>query len=128
MDNSLERVLKPLAQPLNLPKLNFQILRRTTATQAQNMESVKDIRGRTCGTRRADTPPRVHAGATRSVQEMVGSVYLMLARAKITVLAICQQNAPKSAFRSDAKLLEDLGGRSRIRTYDFHRVKVALYR
>jgi hypothetical protein len=34
------RVLKPLAQRLGIKKLNFQILRRTMATQAQRMRSV----------------------------------------------------------------------------------------
>ena len=37
------RVLKPLAEELGIEKLNFQIMRRTMATQAQNMGSVKDI-------------------------------------------------------------------------------------
>jgi integrase len=37
------RTLKPLADKLGIPKLNFQILRRTMAIQAQNMGSVKDI-------------------------------------------------------------------------------------
>jgi len=33
----------PLAEKLGVPKVNFQILRRTMATQAQSMGSVKDI-------------------------------------------------------------------------------------
>ena len=37
------RVLKPLAGKLGIEKLNFQIMGRTMATQAQNMGSVKDI-------------------------------------------------------------------------------------
>jgi integrase len=36
-------VLKPLADALGIERLNFQILRRTMATQAQSMGSVKDI-------------------------------------------------------------------------------------
>jgi hypothetical protein len=36
------RVLKPLAEKLGIEKLNFQILRRTMATQAQSMGSIKD--------------------------------------------------------------------------------------
>jgi hypothetical protein len=35
--NYRNRVLNPLAEKLELPKLNFQILRRTMATQAQSM-------------------------------------------------------------------------------------------
>jgi hypothetical protein len=41
--NYHNRVLKPLAQRLGIEKLNFQIRRRTMATQAQNMGSVKGI-------------------------------------------------------------------------------------
>lgn len=41
--NYRNRVLKPLAERLEIPKLNFQILRRTMATRAQSMGSVKDI-------------------------------------------------------------------------------------
>jgi len=37
------RVLKPLAEALGIPKLNFKVMRRTMATQAQKMGSVKDI-------------------------------------------------------------------------------------
>jgi hypothetical protein len=42
-DNYHSRALKPLAESLDIPKLNFQIMRRTTATQAQKVGSVKDI-------------------------------------------------------------------------------------
>jgi integrase len=41
--NYRNRVLNPLAEKLGIPKLNFQILRRTMATRAQKMGSVKDI-------------------------------------------------------------------------------------
>jgi integrase len=42
-DNYRARVLKPLAQELGLPKLNFQVLRRTIATLAQTKGGVKDV-------------------------------------------------------------------------------------
>jgi integrase len=42
-DNYRFRVLKPLAEDLEIPKLNFQVMRRKMATQAQKMGSVKDI-------------------------------------------------------------------------------------
>jgi integrase len=41
--NYRNRVLNSLAERPELPKLNFRILRRTMATQAQSMGSVKDI-------------------------------------------------------------------------------------
>lgn len=40
--NYRSRVLKPLADSLNIPKLNFQVIRRTIATRAQSLGSVKD--------------------------------------------------------------------------------------
>jgi len=44
-DNYRARVLKKLAAELGLRKLNFQVLRRTTATLAQTKGSVKDVLG-----------------------------------------------------------------------------------
>jgi integrase len=41
--NYRNRILTPLAERLGLPKLNFQVLRRTMATLAQKKGSVKDI-------------------------------------------------------------------------------------
>jgi integrase len=41
--NYLNRILTPLTKKLGLPKLNFQVLRRTMATLAQDKGSVKDI-------------------------------------------------------------------------------------
>ncbi len=41
--NYRNRVLKPLAESLGLPKLNFQVLRRTIATRAQKLGSVRDV-------------------------------------------------------------------------------------
>ncbi len=41
--NYRSRVLKPLADRLGIPKLNFQVIRRTIATRAQSLGSVKDI-------------------------------------------------------------------------------------
>ena len=44
-DNYRSRVLKKLAAELGLPKLNFQVLRRTMATLAQTKGGVKDVQG-----------------------------------------------------------------------------------
>ena len=47
MDNNnyRNRVLHGLAQELELPKLTFQVIRRTSATLAQKKGTVKDIQG-----------------------------------------------------------------------------------
>jgi integrase len=42
-ENYQQRHLNPLAKAAGIPKLNFQMLRRTVATHAQSMGSPKDI-------------------------------------------------------------------------------------
>jgi len=58
-DNYRARVLKPLASKLGLPKLNFQVLRRTMATLAQTKGSVKYVQG-ILGHSKADTTVNVY--------------------------------------------------------------------
>jgi integrase len=77
-DNYRFRVLKPLAEALGIPKLNFQVMRRTMATQAQKMGSVKDIQAHLRHSRPDTTAHEYMQELPESVQEMVGSVYAML--------------------------------------------------
>lgn len=77
-DNYRYRVLKPLAKRLGVEKLNFQILRRTMATQAQKMGSVKDIQAHLRHSRPDTTANEYMQELPESVREMVGSVYAML--------------------------------------------------
>jgi integrase len=42
-ENYQQRILDPLAKVASIPKVNFQILRRTVATHAQHLGSPKDI-------------------------------------------------------------------------------------
>lgn len=74
------RVLKPLADALGIERLNFQILRRTMATQAQNMGSVKDIQAHLRHSRPDTTANEYMQALPASVQRMVGSVYSMLTK------------------------------------------------
>ncbi len=78
--NYRTRILKPLAEELGIPKLNFQILRRTMATQAQAMGSVKDIQAHLRRSRADTTANDYMQALPESVQRMVGSVYEMLTR------------------------------------------------
>lgn len=78
--NYRNRVLKSLAERLGIEKLNFQILRRTMATQAQNMGSVKDIQAHLRHARPDTTANEYMQALPESVQQMVGSVYLMLTK------------------------------------------------
>jgi integrase len=63
---------------LGIEKLNFQILRRTMATQAQRMGSVKDIQAHLRHARPDTTAYEYMQELPDSVQEMVGSMYAML--------------------------------------------------
>jgi integrase len=74
------RVLKPLADALGIERLNFQILRRTMATQAQSMGSVKDIQAHLRHSRPDTTANEYMQALPASVRQMVGSVYLMLTK------------------------------------------------
>ena len=79
--NYRSRILRPLAEELGIPKLNFQVLRRTMATRAQNLGSVKDIQSHLRHSRADTTANEYMQELPESVQQMVGSVYLRLATA-----------------------------------------------
>ena len=76
--NYRNRVLNPLAARLGLPKLNFQVMRRTMATQAQSMGSVKDIQSHLRHAKADTTANEYMQELPESVKKMVGSVYTML--------------------------------------------------
>jgi hypothetical protein len=69
--NYRSRVLTPMAKKLGIPKLNFQIIRRTIPTRAQKLGSIKDIQAHLRHTR-SDT------AANEYVQELAESVQLMV--------------------------------------------------
>lgn len=93
------RVLKPLAEMLGIEKLNFQILRPTMAIQAQNLGSVKDIQAHLRHSSADTTANESMRALPESVQEIVGSVSLMLAKGKEEKMTITDlpQIAPKSS-------------------------------
>ncbi len=101
VDNYRERVLKPLAGGLGIPRLNFQIIHRTMPTQAQNMGSVKDIQAHLRHAKADTTANEYMQELPESVQQMVGSVYLMLASRSEQNHGCgdLQQNATKPAGR-----------------------------
>jgi integrase len=76
--NYRSRVLKPLADSLGIPKLNFQVIRRTIATRAQSLGSVKDIQSHLRHSRADTTANEYMQELPESVQQMVGTVYAML--------------------------------------------------
>ena len=76
--NYRSRVLKPLADSLGIPKLNFQVIRRTIARRAQSLGSVKDIQSHLRHSRADTTANEYMQELPESVQQMVGTVYAML--------------------------------------------------
>jgi integrase len=73
--NYRNRILTPLAEKLGLPKLNFQVLRRTVATLAQKKGSVKDIQAHLRHTKADTTANEYMQALPESVKQMVDSVY-----------------------------------------------------
>jgi integrase len=78
--NYRSRVLKPLADSLGIPKLNFQVIRRTIATRAQSLGSVKDIQSHLRHSRADTTANEYMQELPESVQQMVGTVFALLTR------------------------------------------------
>ncbi len=76
--NYRSRVLKPLADSLGIPKLNFQVIRRTIAIRAQSLGSVKDIQSHLRHSRADTTANEYMQELPESGQQMVGTVFAML--------------------------------------------------
>jgi integrase len=71
--NYRNRILTPLAEKLGLPKLNFQVLRRTMATLAQRKGSVKDIQAHLRHSKADPTANEYMQELPESVGRMVSS-------------------------------------------------------
>jgi integrase len=63
---------------LGIPKLNFQVIRRTIATRAQSLGSVKDIQSHLRHSRADTTANEYMQELPESVQQMVGTVFALL--------------------------------------------------
>ena len=73
-NNYRNRVLHGLAQELELPKLTFQVIRRTIATLAQKKGTVKDIQGVLRHSRIATTTDVYMQEIPESVQKTVNAI------------------------------------------------------
>jgi integrase len=73
-DNYRKRVLHRLAKDLKLPKLTFQVIRRTIATLAQKKGTVKDVQGVLRHSRTATTTDVYMQEIPESVQATVNSI------------------------------------------------------
>ena len=96
--NYRNRVLNPLAEKLGFSKLNFQVLRRTMATQAQSMGSVKDIQAHLRHAKADTTANEYMQELPESVKQMVGSVYAMLTKGGDIEMSL--QRLPQNATNS----------------------------
>jgi integrase len=72
--NYRKRVLEKLAQELELPRLTFQIIRRTIATLAQKKGTVKDVQGLLRHSRAATTTDVYMQEIPESVEATVDSI------------------------------------------------------
>ena len=100
--NYRNRVLNPLAERLELPKLNFQILRRTMATQAQSMGSVKDTQAHLRHAKADTTANEYMQELPESVKRMVVEVYAMLTKGGESQESL--QHLPQKAANSSEGL------------------------
>ncbi|HET9129428.1 MAG TPA: tyrosine-type recombinase/integrase, partial [Terriglobia bacterium] len=73
-DNYRKRVLQKLAVKLELPKLTFQVIRRTIATLAQKKGTVKDVQGLLRHSRTATTTDVYMQEIPESVQATINSI------------------------------------------------------
>ena len=103
--NYRNRVLAPLAEKLGLPKLNFQVLRRTTATLAQKKGSVKDIQAHLRHAKADTTANEYMQELPESVKQMVDSVYgeLKVGRKRAAGYVYLLPNATKRENRAAAR-------------------------
>ena len=73
-DNFRKRVLHKLARDLKLPKLTFQVIRRTIATLAQKKGTVKDVQGVMRHSRTATTTDVYMQEIPASVRSTINSI------------------------------------------------------
>jgi hypothetical protein len=75
-------VLHKLAKDLKLPKLTFQVIRRTIATLAQKKGTVKDVQGVLWHSRTATTTDIYMQEIPESVQATVNSISMELRKSQ----------------------------------------------
>lgn len=73
--NYRKRVLRKLARDFGLPKLIFQVIRRTIATLAQKKGTVKDVQGLLRHSRAATTTDVYMQEVRESVQGTINAIH-----------------------------------------------------
>ena len=82
-DNYRKRVLHKIARELQLPKLTFQVIRRTIATLAQKKGTIKDVQGVMRHSRTATTTDVYMQEIPASVQSTINSINSELRKSDI---------------------------------------------
>ena len=108
--NYRNRILTPLAEKLGLPKLNFQVLRRTMATLAQGKGSVKDIQAHLRHAKADTTANEYMQDLPESVERMVESMYEELMGGQAAASADLLPNATSGDGGSAAICKENMVG------------------
>jgi integrase len=83
-DNYRKRVLHKLAHKLKLPKLTFQVIRRTVATLAQKKGTVKDVQGVLRHSRTATTTDIYMQEIPEGVRGTIDSIHRELTKSMST--------------------------------------------
>ncbi|WP_216845152.1 hypothetical protein [Granulicella sp. S156] len=104
MANFRKRVLHKLARDLDLPKLTFQVIRRTIATLAQKKGTVKVVQGLMRHSRTATTTDVYMQEIPESVQSTMNSINLEL------------RQMPSKAHRKAVKVLTGASASTRLKS------------
>src|SRR5580693_5598979 len=112
--NHRNRILNPLAEKLGLPKLNFQVLRRTMATLAQRKGSVKDIQAHLRHSKADTTANEYMQELPESVGRMVESMYEELTHNQAAASADLLPNATNEDGSPAAICMKEMVGTRRL--------------
>lgn len=126
-DNYCKRVLHKIARELNLPKLTFQVIRRTIATLAQKKGTVKDVQGVTRHSRTATTTDVYLQEIPEGVQTTINSINSEPRKSQARKRKLSKDSASvdNSRRRSSARVTQSHGREKVLRfrhTLDFERV------
>jgi integrase len=126
-DNYRKRVLHKVARDLQLPKLTFQVIRRTIATLAQKKGTIKDVQGVMRHSRTATTTDVYMQEIPASVQSTINSINSELRKSDAKARKKSKEPAPAGTVvsgrrkpstrvtQNDTKSLR--GGRERLPAY-----------
>ena len=102
-DNYRKRVLHKVARDLQLPKLTFQVIRRTIATLAQKKGTIKDVQGVMRHSRTATTTDVYMQEIPASVQSTINSINSELRKSDAKTRKKLKESAPAGAVVSSRR-------------------------